>query len=1300
MSARTRPRSVTLVSVAVGWLAVCALATMAAPTSSPDRLQVLPQNRFDRWSSDDVLPAAQVYEITQSQDGYIWTATLDGLVRYDGVRFTTFNSGTTDAIADSRFTSVFVDSRGALWAGTEFRNVYRLSGGSWQSWKLPPAPSNTGFVRSIAEDADGVIWCFAGSEAYKIEEAGPVLFSSPVWERLAAGQDLRYAGRFGIVAPGGMLAIVEGHLRVLTSNDGAPNLTDAFAFKDRAERMFVVSRDGTFYAVSGGHFQAIAPQGAFARVPAGGPLVGLLEDRKGAVWFERSTDLRLERLASDGSVSTFATSSGFDDSSTAMFEDTEGTLWFGGLHGLYRYRGELVSYVGQKGSAPLTVFDVVGQNQDGEILMATYDGKPYRYGTPVRRCTLGVWRGGALAPIVTVALPPGTFGSPPLALESREGSIWFALSTDLYRVRSRAIVPLSPRGALSVSQPIDSLVEDHDGTIWVGTGDGIYGVRDGAVQRFGAEDGLASSDVHNLLVARDGALWCATYGGVSRIQGGAIASFNVADGLPSDHVRSLYEDADGCVWAGTVDGGLGRIKDGRVTKVTQREGLFNNGVFGIVEDDAGDLWMSCNRGIYRARRMDLEAVSDGRSRRVDCVVYGVTDGMRVAECNGGNQASARRLADGKLYFDSQGGLVVVDPLARPRLSSPPPVVIESVVRDGEPVVAGDTLEIRPGQESFEIQFAAPSFVKSEYVRFRYRLEGLEAEWVETGDRRSALYSRIPPGEYTFTVVAANADGIWNVAGARLRVVVVPPFWRTYWFYALVAGLVALVGYAAFRRHIASLERRYEAEQERLRRTADELEDHVRARTSELESEVVERRRAEEEAEAANRAKSVFLANMSHELRTPLNAVLGFAQLMERERDRTTRDRAHLAQIQRSGEHLLSLINDVLSIAKIEAGRLVVVTGIFDLRQLVADIGAMVRVRAEAKGLRVVVEPDASLPQITSGDEGKLRQVLINLLANAVKFTDTGLVTLRVRWSDGRAFFDVEDTGCGIAPADLEAIFEAFAQSDAGRQTEGTGLGLTISRQFIRLMGGEIRVESEPWRGSRFSFDVPLLEAGETPAEHADRTVVGLEPGQSTPRILVVDDMSENRELLVELLRLAGLEVSEDSNGRDAIETIGAWRPHLVFLDWRMPVMDGRATVERVRSMELTLAPRIVALTASAFDHDREAILACGCDGFITKPFRAEAVFDEINAQLGVRFVYAAADGQTREERVLNAERLAALPEEVTRALYRTLSLGDDGAALAVVGTIVGVDPALARDLERKLREFAIEEVLHLLEIIQ
>ena len=488
----------------------------------------------------------------------------------------------------------------------------------------------------------------------------------------------------------------------------------------------------------------------------------------------------------------------------------------------------------------------------------------------------------------------------------------------------------------------------------------------------------------------------------------------------------------------------------------------------------------------------------------------------------------------------------------------------------------------------------------------------------------------------------------------------------------------------------------------LKQARDSLERTVENRTAEL-------RAAKEAAETANRAKSAFLSNMSHELRTPLNAILGYSQLMQRDSSLSADNREQLNIINRSGEHLLRLINDVLEISKIEAQRVVVEMVAFDLHELLRELYTMFRIRTDAKKLQFLLEGVNDLPQYVVTDENKLRQILINLIDNAVKFTEEGGIVVRVAVTSGndgnkRLAVEVQDTGSGIAEEEQERVFQAFEQTASGRHSSGgTGLGMAISRKYARMLGGDITLYSRLGEGSAFRLEIDVAEGSKPDARKKarPRRVKCLEPGQEIPRVLVTEDQAESRSLLVRLLSITGFEVREAVNGREAVALCAEWHPRFVWMDIRMPEMDGMEAMRLIRSTVIGTSIKIVAITASGMVEDQASIMSAGFDDFVRKPFREQEVLEIMARHMGVRYLYEPDDeGETSPELVceLSSRQLAlALDAELLGELRGAVLALDTDRTLMVIDKIAGREACLGAKLKKLALDLDYDSLLRLLE---
>ncbi len=494
--------------------------------------------------------------------------------------------------------------------------------------------------------------------------------------------------------------------------------------------------------------------------------------------------------------------------------------------------------------------------------------------------------------------------------------------------------------------------------------------------------------------------------------------------------------------------------------------------------------------------------------------------------------------------------------------------------------------------------------------------------------------------------------------------------------------------------------------DRLVRSFDFMLDYLNTYTKKLAQ-------AKDTAEKATRTKSEFLANMSHELRTPLNAILGFSELMGRDAGLTREQLDNLGTIGRSGEHLLSLINDVLEFSKIEAGRIVLNQENFDFHRLLLSLEEMFRLKAQQKGLSLYFERRADVPQYIRCDQNKLRQILINLLGNAVKFTETGGIVLRVINSEqskgksaSRCFlhFEVDDTGVGIFQGEQGKVFKAFFQSGDPHSTrDGTGLGLPISQKFTDLMGGVLAVNSEVGKGTSFTFDIPVEPANSSDKESSRvvRRVIGLAEGQPIFRLLVVEDNENNRRLLVKLLQIEGFEVKEAVNGQDAIEICEKWQPHFIWMDMRMPIMDGYETTLQIKKSHGGKDIAIIALTASAFEEDRVKVIEHGCDDFLSKPFREFEIFEMIHKHLGVQYLYDQENEGFKKRAVVSKTMsdtqitvaINGLSKGIITRLKEATELSDAALIDQVIKEIHIENAALADVLSELADKFAYDEIL-------
>lgn len=1145
---------------------VSALVCWGIPLDYPLR-----DANLQRWSVAHGFPEESVTGFTQSSAGYLWVATHNGLLRFDGKRPVPVLDG--------------------ILLGSERHIVGVVSAGTNQVW----AVTVSGSLAVARLDRFGT---FLGSR-FTIERSGVELPGSERVLRLDSDQmgrvmlvrsdalliyDSRLSGETGLPAPKVLRPPLRGRIR--------------YACLGTNGEVFALQGD-TLYRIRAGQWEALPLLGLRPDVS----LEKMLPDGKGGLWIASTAGLlRWENNAvfpAGGEEPTLR------QHITVLLQDGQGALWTGGSAGVCRIIGSLAEC------------RAMAEAQERDDVTAL--------------------------------------------IEDGRGNIWVGRRWGgILRLSERLFEKYNEKTGMMDLQSL-SITEDDRGQLWVGAIDGVYRIRkNGELSRFHRGRKL---EVHSVLNLPGGDLMFATNEGLLRqpvrepeklvvinkrrndvtvlYRGPSgryyladaakllVADYGVQPGLQvlaeydAPKLRAIHEDRNGTVWMLSLSRGLMRLRDGRVDfmKMTKplagltwmdmtvdTSGLFLLGssrglwgfdpqqnryltatpysdgdwVFRSLDDGRGRYWLATRNGILQVKRDGLIRYLQGQANAPQEQRYANTEGLPSLNFGLAWDLKGLLATNGRIYFPSLGGLVSFDParLARePRLSGK--LAIRAVEVNGNSVKLAAIIGIPAGAERLEIYYEAVNMALTKNFRFSYKLEGYDQHWFEAGADTGATYTNLRAGTYRFRVRVANSSSVEEI---ELPIEVAALYWETWPFrIALAIGLCLLAGGVFLWRHRAILRRN------------TELAQRVRERTIELETAI------QMAKEAAN-SKSDFLATMSHEIRTPLNGVIGMLSLLEAT-GLDAEQKAMVRTVHSSGESLMAIVNDILDFSKLEVGKIALEFIAFDLRQLVEETTALFRPVIEQKGLTLTVAIDAAVPQAVLGDPVRLRQVISNLVSNAVKFTSAGGVRVEVWWANESVRFSVSDTGPGIPKEHLPRLFEMFSQADASmtRRFGGTGLGLSICLRLVEAMAGKIEVNSIPGQGTDFILTIPLPRAVQPAAAKAAHptdtgSIVGL-------RVLIAEDNATNAHITRRMLERVGCQVAHVNDGEQAVQAGISGNVDLILMDCQMPVLDGYSAARQLRS--LGVVTPIIACTANALSEDRERCAEAGMNDYLTKPFRCE-----------------------------------------------------------------------------------------------
>jgi ligand-binding sensor domain-containing protein/signal transduction histidine kinase len=1026
----------------------------------PDRsLAQLPHRA---WQTADGLPQNSVLTMQQTPDGYLWGGTWEGLVRFDGVRFTVFDETNTPALPGRSIRNLALDRDGTLWIGTT-KGLALLREGRFSRLE-PPEHEPLRNINDVLATRDGSVWIAA-------EDRGITrLFEGrfQTWttaEGLASNEMLSIAeDAAGTIWAGGA-----GGLQRWTGSEW----TAPVAFEGRKSvsvSSLLFGQDGTFWVgLDDGDVYQVQ-EGRPRRVPEasqpGAPITALFMDRAGALWVG-SLGQGVLRLM-NGQRSEMPSGHMLAGSLVnVVLEDTEGNIWLGTeARGLHRLKdAPFVPYGTLEGMSHEMVLTML-ETRDGSLWFGTVGGGVTRM-QGGRMTSLSTRDGLVLDRVRALA-------------EGHDGSVWFGTRSGISRWQAGTVTSFGTAQGLEDPRAY-LLAVDKAGTLWVGTPTGLSRWNGTRFEPFVPKAGLPGPAITLLQVSAAGGLWVGTMGGgLAHLQDGQLRRV-MAEGSPlKTEPLALHEDSTGALWLGTNDG-LYRWKQGQVRRFSVADGLFDDRIFAILADEHGHLWMSCNKGIFRVSQAELEAVAEGKLERATSRAYGAEDGMRSEECNSLGSPAAWKDRSGRLWFPTIRGAVAYTPGYEEKQTPPPPVLIEALYVDGRAVPPAERQGIAAGEDQLELHYTSPGLRAPHRLRFRYRLEGFDRQWVQAGPRRVAYYSQLPPGGYRFRVAAEYVDG----GGAAPEAVLdfyLRPRWHQTWLFRLACVLAAVLLVAGgVRLRLHSLRQHQRELQARVdERTAElaTVNEHLQARVQELQATRERLIHAEKMA-----AVGTLAAGVGHELNNPLAYVISNLHFVasevreaagqSQERERWEEVSQAIAEALQGTERMRGIIQDLRAFSRMKP----------QLRQRVelhAVLDLVLTIASGELSRSAQVVKHYGTPPAVQGDETRLAQVFLNLLMNAAQAIPEGHapqneIRLTTRTDErGYAVVEVSDTGRGIPSEVLPRIFEPFFTTrDVGG---GTGLGLSICHSYVQAMKGELRVRSELGRGTTFEVVLPPAEA--------------------------------------------------------------------------------------------------------------------------------------------------------------------------------------------------------------------------------
>lgn len=1188
---------------------------------------------FKSYSISDGLKSKSLSGMLEEKNGTLWFFGTQGISKFSKEKFTDFKY--SKQLPDQAVRDMYIDKNGKMWIGT-IKGLVTLDKGKFV--KDPVEELKGKHIANIVADENGHIWISSSGQIVEIDGENVKSYKHETLQPL--------------------------FLEIVFAKDGIKYIRSAF-------KIFTLKSD---------RIEEYLPTDELK----GKAITDLLIDSNNRLWIASFAgvfsihDGELERIGEEQGLKT--------ETVFTLFEDKEKNIYIGTIAGFYVLHDKKFIYYTHFGNKSVDNISCSYRDQNGNFWFGT-EGK-------------GIFKlkDGKIEQFTTKDGLTDNFVFN--IFEDSEGKIWMATLDGFSNYKNGAWSKTKLGNNKVYNLLLTSTIDKND-NIWAYSPAGLMKVKNGEIDTVIStkETILEVGVINTLLVDENGALWAGKETGLFRFDGKKFKKFSKKQGLNSNFVNDIVQDKNGIFWVSTASG-LNRF-DGNKFKPIKNP-LFEKNLQMLSVSSQNQLWIATSNGPIM---FDIDKYE--KSGKISTKNFTKGDGFLYSQCT----STPLALDNGQVWFGTSDGIIHYNPKKEKFSKIPPKLVLDEILLfnkefNYQKFVTKDSeyfaeIDLPYDKNYLTFDFSAISFSKPKKVQYFYYLEGLDETWLEPTKESFASYSFLPPGDYIFHLKADNGDGIFTEKELKIKITINQPFWLTWWFVIIVLLVIVVTTYFVFKLRTKQLEKEKETllkevqltdalkeEKERvatknveIQKINDELKVTLNKVTQEkvrAEQLRVEAEKAKMDAIKANNVKSEFLANMSHELRTPLNGILGYTQLLESNRNLGLDVIEKIRVISKSGEHLLGLINGILDLSKIESNQNELINAEFDILQFLQDLYDSFKVSATKKGLKLMFETYADVPKYVKADEGKLRQCLINLIGNAIKFTTEGEVHLNVKKTDtDKVLFEVIDTGRGISKENLNEITQPFKQVYEHLNTEGgTGLGLAITKSHVNLMGGELQIESEIDKGSRFFFEIPLkqLENLSSQKNRIEKNVVAYKYDRKV-KILIVDDNNVNLDVAQEIMKNIGFTIELAYDGKDAIEKTQSFIPDIILMDIRMPEMDGMEATKQIRMFDQFQETCIVAVTASAFEHRRDDFLNNGFDEYVAKPYKKNDLLQAIVSHFPLEYVYDETEPSNDEVIVetpnaLDDETVALWKSQVTADLLQDL---DD---LLLVGNFDGVKKAI------------------------